>query len=56
MLMNGWQIMQKAKLVAKNQIKAKQTEIKAEKGLMFTQIFLPHNNHFVKQTDGQGGR
>ena len=40
--MHGWQITQKAKLVAKNkkinqrQIKAKQTEIKPEKGQTFT--------------------
>ena len=51
-LMHGWQITQKAKLVAKKwHIKAKQTEIKQEKGHTFTQYFLLHNHYFDKQTD-----
>ena len=34
-------------------MKAKQTEIQPEKGQTFTQLFLPHNNYFDKQADGQ---
>ena len=46
----------KAKLVKKQnkkKLKAKQTEINAEKGQTFIQVFLPHNTYFDKQTDGQ---
>ena len=40
-------------VVQNSQIKANQTEIKPEKGQTFTQLFLPHNNYFDKQTDRQ---
>ena len=41
------------KLVAKSEIKAKQTEIIPEKGQTFTKLFMSHNNYFDKQKDGQ---
>ena len=34
-------------------IKAKTTEIKPDKGQTVTQLFLPHNHNFDKQTDRQ---